>query len=138
MKKTDPNAENFKALFLAHIQKRLKEGSLDKKTGNALVIESQVKFLKDRRFIGDLVIRSARMVVELDGGVFTNGRHTRGKGYTLDRERDLAAAEAAWITVRLTTGQITEENAKRVVDVELSRITIDRPDGTAIVIHQGF
>ncbi|EXB86832.1 hypothetical protein J538_1160 [Acinetobacter sp. 272263] len=45
-------------------------------------------------------------MVEVEGGVYSNGRHTRGEGYSSDCEKYSTAAVMGWIVIRGTTEQV--------------------------------
>ena len=49
--------------------------------------EREYKFLHDRRFRFDIALPKHKIAVEFEGGVFTGGRHTRGKGYSNDAKK---------------------------------------------------
>ena len=75
---------------------------------NALNIPftKEFKFHPDRKWQADFRIDGMPILVEVEGGVFTNGRHTRGEGYTKDCEKYSAAAVNGWFVIRGTTAQI--------------------------------
>ena len=75
---------------------------------NALNIPftKEFKFYPDRKWQADFRIDGMPILVEVEGGVFTNGRHTRGEGYTKDCEKYSAAAVNGWFVIRGTTAQI--------------------------------
>ena len=50
--------------------------------------------LKDWRF--DLAIPSEMVAIEIEGGIHTKGRHTRGKGYAGDIDKYNAATVLGW------------------------------------------
>lgn len=46
------------------------------------------------------------IAIEVEGGAFTRGRHTRGAGFVKDMEKYNAAALAGWKVLRVTPGQL--------------------------------
>jgi hypothetical protein len=50
------------------------------------------------------------VALEIDGAVWTQGRHTRGSGYVKDMEKLNAAAELGWRVFRYTP-QMVESGA---------------------------
>lgn len=58
---------------------------------------------------------AVRVGIELDGGVWTQGRHTRGSGYLEDIEKLNTATMAGWRIVRLGTGQVDIEHVELLV-----------------------
>ena len=75
---------------------------------NALKIPftKEYRFHPERRWLADFRIDDMPILVEVEGGVFSNGRHTRGEGYTKDCEKYSAAAVNGWYVIRGTTEQI--------------------------------
>ena len=75
---------------------------------NALKIPftKEFRFHPDRKWQADFRIDDMPILVEVEGGVFSNGRHTRGEGYTKDCEKYSAAAVNGWFVIRGTTAQI--------------------------------
>lgn len=53
----------------------------------------EYRFHTDRRWRFDLYAHSARLAVELHGGIFSAGRHVRPKGFQDDRAKVNAATE---------------------------------------------
>lgn len=47
-----------------------------------------------------------RVGVEVEGGVWTNGRHTRGKGFVADMEKYNAAQSVGIAIIRVTPGNL--------------------------------
>lgn len=46
------------------------------------------------------------IAVEIEGGVWTKGRHTRGKGFLKDMEKYNAAAHLGWRVFRFTPAEL--------------------------------
>ena len=47
-----------------------------------------------------------KVALEIHGGVFTNGRHTRGKGFSEDKVKMNSAQLLGWIVIEATTAQV--------------------------------
>lgn len=63
-------------------------------------------FALPRRWRFDLAFPEQRVAVEIEGGVYIKGRHSRGAGYEKDTEKYNTAAVLGWLVLRFTTGQI--------------------------------
>jgi hypothetical protein len=46
------------------------------------------------------------VALEIEGGAFTHGRHTRGRGYVADMEKYNAAEQLGWQLFRVTPRQV--------------------------------
>lgn len=68
--------------------------------------EKQFRFCPTRRWAADFAFQDARLLVECDGGNFTEGRHTRGKGFEDDCEKLSTAAAMGWRVIRVTRNHI--------------------------------
>lgn len=73
---------------------------------DAPAIEAEVRFAPPRRFRFDRCHRASRVAVELEGGVWSGGRHTRGKGFTDDCTKYNLAASLGWLVFRFTGGML--------------------------------
>lgn len=71
-------------------------------------IESEVMFCKGRKFRFDFAITSKKIAIEIEGGIFSGGRHTRGAGFTKDMEKYNIAAENGWVVLRYSPQQINK------------------------------
>jgi len=72
-------------------------------------LEREFRFYPARKWRGDFAHVASRTIYELDGMVW-NGGHTRGDGYTRDRQRDFEAHCVGWTVVRLVEPMLTQEN----------------------------
>ena len=75
----------------------------------------EVKFMDKRKFRFDFAWIDEKLAVEIEGGVWIQGRHTRGSGYVKDMEKYNLAAEAGWRVLRFTPQQIKEEETYRII-----------------------
>lgn len=61
---------------------------------------------KKRQWRFDFAWPDKKIAVELEGGVFTGGRHTTGAGYSKDAEKYNIAVLQGWKILRYTTSTI--------------------------------
>lgn len=64
------------------------------------------RFHPVRRWRFDYAWPEQRVALEVDGGVWTGGRHTRGAGFIKDMEKLNAAVVAGWRVVRVVPGKL--------------------------------
>lgn len=68
----------------------------------------------------DYAIPDHKVAIEIDGGLWTYGRHNRASGYIADMEKMNAAASLGWIVLKFTPqGQYSRST------FELIRQTVD-------------
>ena len=84
----------------------------------------EYKFLTDRRFRFDFAWLKYRIAVEINGGVFIGGRHTRGYGYQRDMEKLNLAQAAGWKVFQFTPQQFKNGEAGEFLE-EIFRKEID-------------
>lgn len=58
------------------------------------------RFHPTRAWRFDFAFPERRIAVECEGGVWTDGRHTRGSGFVADTEKYNAAAALGWFVFR--------------------------------------
>lgn len=75
----------------------------------------EYKFHAIRRWRADLSYPDHRLLIEVEGGVFSRGRHTRGVGYVKDMEKYNAATLDRWAILRFTPSQVRTGVAVEVV-----------------------
>lgn len=63
---------------------------------------TEYKFHPNRRWRADYAWVEHRVVLEVEGGVWTNGRHTRGAGFLKDVEKYNELAALGWRLLRTT------------------------------------
>ncbi len=81
---------------------------------NGPAYEPEFKFNPERRWRFDFAFPKAKVAIELEGGHWTNGRHTRGSGFEADCEKYNEAALAGWTVFRLTSGLIPLAYLERI------------------------
>lgn len=76
----------------------------------------QYRFAPPRRWRFDLCWPAPQMVaLEVEGGVWTQGRHTRGSGFIGDIEKYNEAAIRGWLLVRVSYAMIGDGSAVAVI-----------------------
>lgn len=63
-------------------------------------------FLSPRKWRFDYAWPDFSVALEVEGGAFTLGRHTRGAGFMKDMEKYNEAALAGWRVLRVTPSQL--------------------------------
>lgn len=73
--------------------------------------EQETRFHPVRRWRFDLAYPAQKVAVEIEGGSWQNGRHTRGKGYETDCEKYSEAAVLGWKVIRCTPAMVEDGRA---------------------------
>ncbi len=68
--------------------------------------EQEYKFHPKRKWRADFLITGKKILVEIEGGIWSGGRHTRGKGYLGDMEKYNQAAMMGFTVLRFSTEQV--------------------------------
>ena len=68
--------------------------------------EQEYKFHPKRKWRADFHIMGKKILVEVEGGVWSGGRHTRSKGYIADMEKYNAAVVMGYQVLRFSTDQV--------------------------------
>lgn len=81
---------------------------------------AEYRFHKTRKWRFDYAWPDIKVALEIEGGVWTGGRHTRGAGFLRDIEKYNAAAVAGWTVLRCTPDTLaTAEMAEMLRKVVL-------------------
>lgn len=70
----------------------------------------------ERRWRFDFAHLGTKVAVEIEGGVWSGGRHTRGKGYIEDCTKYNRASVLGWTVFRLTPDMITREKVQAIIN----------------------
>jgi very-short-patch-repair endonuclease len=68
--------------------------------------EREYRFAPPRRWRFDFCWPDQRLAVEVEGGIYSGGRHVRGSGFEKDAEKYNAATIAGWRVLRFTSAMI--------------------------------
>jgi very-short-patch-repair endonuclease len=66
----------------------------------------EYKFLGNRKFRFDYAIPEIKLAIEINGGVWINGRHTRTSGYLKDLEKFNLATCNGWHLLQFVPEQL--------------------------------
>lgn len=76
------------------------------------VPEYEVRFHPDRKWRFDAAWPAHMIALEVDGGLYVNGGHSRGAAREGDYEKDAAALMLGWRVLRVSTGQLKKGLAR--------------------------
>lgn len=76
-------------------------------------LEKEYPFCPGREWRADY--RVGPWLIELEGGVWSGGRHTRGKGFTEDCFKYNAAAMLGYKVIRIATGMANAQYLEQVI-----------------------
>lgn len=89
--------------------------------GPELVTEH--RFHPTRQWAADYAHIATRTIIEVDGGVWSGGRHNRGLGYIEDCRKLNAAAAGGWTVFRIATGMVTVDDVQPIINCINERTT---------------
>jgi hypothetical protein len=78
--------------------------------------EREFRFAPPRRWRFDLAWPQRKLSVEVEGGTWVQGRHTRGAGMRGDCEKYNAAVLDGWRVLRFTSDMIRDGSALGIVE----------------------
>ncbi len=94
----------------------------------------QHRFHPVRKWRFDLAFPAHLLAVEVDGGVWINGRHTTGAGYSKDCEKLNEAVLLGWRVLRFTPAMVSDGSAVQYIEYALQNGSGQKqltPDGDA-------
>ena len=83
--------------------------------------ETEFRFHDTRRWRADFAFPDKMVLVEFEGGVYTQGRHTRGKGFEADCEKYSEAAAMGYRVLRFTAKHVKSGLAFELIEKSLGR-----------------
>lgn len=89
----------------------------------------ELKAIPGRLYRIDVAFEAEKLAVECMGGVWQQGRHTRGAGYTSDCEKACLLAIEGWHYMPVTSGQIESGEALKWVESALRVARLRRNGG---------
>lgn len=76
----------------------------------------EYKFLPDRRFRMDFAFPNFRLGIDIQGGTYVYGRHSRPGGYHSDCEKANLAIEAGWRLFHFDSEMVKSGYALRTIE----------------------
>jgi very-short-patch-repair endonuclease len=80
-------------------------------------LEKEFRFHSVRKWRADFAHLESRTLIEIEGGIYVNGRHNRGAGFAADLEKYLEASLAGWHVIRLGPYELTMESIGRIISL---------------------
>lgn len=84
--------------------------------------EQEFYFHPDRKWRADFHLIDKKILVEVEGGIWSGGRHTRGKGYLRDLEKYNAATMMGFQVIRFSTDQVKSGHAIQQIEMMVGEI----------------
>lgn len=78
--------------------------------------EQEFEFHPKRKWRADFHLIDKKILVEVEGGIWSGGRHTRGKGYLGDMEKYNAATMMGFQVIRFSTDQVKSGHAIQQIE----------------------
>lgn len=129
---TSMSLAEYRELFPVKTKKRrsAKQGTRQPSEGEMVLashlrackisFEQEYKFHPKRKWRADFLIIGTKILVEVEGGIWSGGRHTRGKGYIGDMEKYNSAAMMGFIVLRFSTEQVKSGLAVQQIEKMVS------------------
>lgn len=73
--------------------------------------EQEFQFHPTRKWRADFHLIGKKILIEVEGGIWSGGRHTRGKGYIGDMEKYNSATMMGYQVIRFSTEQVKSGSA---------------------------
>jgi hypothetical protein len=86
------------------------------KAADGPALERELIFFPGRRWRADFAHLPSRTLIEIEGGIWIQGRHNRAEGFLADIEKYFEAALAGWTVLRLSERQLKPETIERIVN----------------------
>jgi len=67
---------------------------------------AEYQFHPDRKWRFDFAFVTEKLAVEIEGGIYSGGRHTRGDGFEKDCEKYNSAVLLGWKILRFSTQSV--------------------------------
>jgi len=81
----------------------------------ALAAFEEYSFHEKRKWRFDFAVPEHKLALEIEGGIWTQGRHSRGKGYQEDLHKYQEAAVLGWTVLRFSVEDVLTAVSKSVI-----------------------
>lgn len=82
----------------------------------------EFRFHPERKWRFDFAYPDHKVAIEVEGGTWSRGRHTRGSGYEKDCEKYNAASLLGWSVYRFTSTMIKRGEAINTIEKALKEV----------------
>ena len=82
----------------------------------------EYRFHPKRRWRFDFAWPLYKVAVEIDGGIYSRGRHVRGSGFERDAEKGNTAVLAGWRVLHFTPRMVKSGNAVKQIETLIKAI----------------
>jgi very-short-patch-repair endonuclease len=83
---------------------------------NGPTLTPEYRFHSTRQWRADYAHIESLTIIEIDGGVWSGGRHNRGQGYIDDCRKLNAAAALNWTVFRIATGMVSVDDVEPIIN----------------------
>lgn len=83
---------------------------------------AEYQFHPKRRWRFDYALPQQRIALEVEGGVWTQGRHTRGSGFMGDMEKYNTASVMGWRVLRTTPDELMMGKTIRMLQAAVDAV----------------
>ena len=84
----------------------------------------EYRFHTTRTWRFDYAVPASRVALEVEGGVWTGGRHTSPQGFLADIEKYNAAALLGWTVVRTTPDRLMGEGVELIKKLTIKNLEL--------------
>ena len=98
--------------------------------------DAEYRFHPDRKWRFDFAWPEARIAYEIEGAVWTGGRHTRGSGFIKDAEKYNHAAALDWLVFRIDSAHVYSPSTLALVAQAYRARCPDHAKSNVIVFPQ--
>jgi len=82
--------------------------------------EAEYRFHPTRKWRFDWAFKYHQVAVEVEGGAFSGGRHTRGVGFVKDMEKYNTAASMGWLVLRVQPKELCSKSTFELIRTTLA------------------
>lgn len=100
---------------------QLEEDLIDQLSPDIPTPVRELVALKPRKFRFDLSWPEHMLACEVEGGIYSGGRHTRGAGFESDCVKNNLAILAGWRVLRVTSAMIKDGRAVQFIQLALRK-----------------
>ena len=95
-------------------------------------LQEEFEFSGERNWRFDYAHPASLVAIELEGGTWIGGRHTRGKGYSEDCQKYNAATLRHWSVFRLTSDMLADSPVGHLLPIIAFIVSVTRYDDEAL------